>query len=95
MAHAFYGIKWLKDGKLDAYVAEAPLPGLLTQLYPDQLRIISAEPLAHTVHGVAMRHADRDLADVVNAWIVFESASGWLKTTANYWFNSTEWADRL
>ena len=85
----------LREGKLDAYVVEAPLPSLLTQLYPDQLRILGGDPLARTAHGMAVRRADSGLLDIVNAWIVFEQANGWLKNLADYWLNGTQWADRL
>jgi polar amino acid transport system substrate-binding protein len=85
----------LREGKLDAYAAEAPLPKILEDLYADKLREIGGDALAHTAHGFAVRQSDTGLLGVLNAWIVFENSSGWLKSRSNYWFDGTDWAERL
>jgi len=85
----------VRNGKLDAYVAEAPLPHLLETIYPDKLRALSGEPLARTAHGFAVRKGDVGLLRVLNAWIVYEKASGWLKSRSDYWFEETGWAADL
>jgi polar amino acid transport system substrate-binding protein len=85
----------LRAGKLDGYVAEAPVPQLLEKIYPEQLRGLSSEPLARTAHGLAVRKNDVGLLRVLNAWIVYEQASGWLKARSAYWFEDTAWASAL
>jgi polar amino acid transport system substrate-binding protein len=85
----------VRNGKLDAYVAEAPLPHLLEKIYPDKLRALGTEPIARTAHGFAVRKGDTGLLRVLNAWIVYEQASGWLKSRSDYWFEDTGWAADL
>ncbi|MBS0556593.1 MAG: amino acid ABC transporter substrate-binding protein [Proteobacteria bacterium] len=85
----------LLDGKLVAYVAESPLPEVMAQAHADKLRVLDGAPLARTAHGVAARLDDASLMRVVNAWIVFEQASGWLKQRDDYWFKGTAWAGEL
>lgn len=85
----------LREGKFDGYVAEAPLPLLLEKLFPQQLRALAGTPLARTAHGLAVRQDDRDLLDVLNAWIVNRQASGWLNAREVYWFETTDWAGQL
>ena len=85
----------LRAGKVDGLVAEAPLPGLLAQVYPRQLALSGGHPLGRTAHAMAVRSGDRDLADVLNAWIVQNQAGGWLKAREHYWFEGTGWAPQL
>jgi len=85
----------LLDGKLDAYVAEAPLPQVMAQVHADQLRVLDGAPLARTAHGIAARLGDAGLLRVVNAWIVQERASGWLQARDDYWFKGTSWGTQL
>jgi len=88
-------IEDLRKGKFDGYAAEAPTPRLLEAIYPKQLRALSGDPLARTAHGLAVRLDDRDLLDVLNAWIVDRKAAGWLDARERYWFETTDWASRL
>ncbi|MEP7041705.1 MAG: transporter substrate-binding domain-containing protein [Dokdonella sp.] len=88
-------IEDLREGKFDGYVAEAPTPLLLEKIYPKQLRALVSDPLARTAHGLAVRLGDRDLLDVLNAWIVDSQASGWLNARETYWFETTDWASQL
>lgn len=85
----------VRDGKLDGYVAEAPMPLLQEKIYPAQLRALAGEALGRTAHGMAVRIGDDDLADVLDAWIVERTASGWTKARQTYWFGSTDWASQL
>ncbi|MBS0591007.1 MAG: transporter substrate-binding domain-containing protein [Proteobacteria bacterium] len=85
----------LRAGKIDAYVAIAPLPYLLETLHPGQLRALQGEPIARTAHGFAVRRGDVDLQRVLDAWIVYEKTSGWLKERGHYWFETTGWASFL
>lgn len=85
----------LREGKLAAYVAEAPLPLALERTYPEQLRVLDGVPLARTAHALALRVDDAGLLRVLNAWITFERTSGWLPARSAYWFEGTEWSARL
>lgn len=85
----------VRDGKLDGYVAEAPMPVLQEKIYPTQLRALVGEALGRTAHGMAVRIGDDDLADVLDAWIVEQTASGWTRTRQAYWFGGTDWASQL
>jgi polar amino acid transport system substrate-binding protein len=84
----------LREGKLDGFVAEAPLPGLLDHLYPQQLHVLPT-PLARTAHGLAVRRGDAEFRDVLDAWIIQARTSGWLKARGDYWFNGSDWATQL
>ncbi|MFO1507266.1 MAG: transporter substrate-binding domain-containing protein [Lysobacterales bacterium] len=84
----------LRAGKYDAFVAEAPTPHLLQLAYPNDLRELG-EPLGRTAHGMAVRLGDRELRHVLDAWIIQNQASGWLKQRADFWFNGTAWANQL
>lgn len=85
----------LGSGKLDAYVAEAPLPQVLEKVHPDKLRALGNEPIARTAHALAVRPNETGMLRVLNAWITYERASGWLKSRNDYWFNGTAWATEL
>lgn len=85
----------LREGKIAAYVAEAPLPLALARTYPEQLRMPDGAPLARTAHALALRVDDAGLLRVLNAWITFERSSGWLQARSAYWFDGTEWGSRL
>ena len=85
----------LLGGKLDAYVAEAPLPQVMAVVHANKLRVLDGAPLARTAHGIALRLDDTSLLRIVNAWIVQERASGWLAAREDYWFKGTSWGSQL
>ncbi len=85
----------LREGRLAALVAEAPLPLALARAHPEQLRVLDGAPLARTAHGLALRVGDDGLLRVLNAWITFERTSGWLDARGAYWFEGTDWGSRL
>lgn len=85
----------LLGGKLDAYVAEGPLPQVMAAAHADKLRVLDGAPLARTAHGIALRLDDASLLRIVNAWIVQERASGWLTARGDYWFKGTSWGSEL
>lgn len=85
----------LLAGKLDAYIAEAPLPQAMADVHGDTLRVLEGAPLARTAHGIAVRLDDASLLRVIDAWIVHEQASGWLKARDDYWFKGKDWAGQL
>lgn len=81
----------LREGRLDAYVAEAPMPEALARAWPQELRVL-AEPVARTAHAFAVRPGDGSLARVLDAWVLENRASGWLAERQAYWFEGTAWA---
>lgn len=85
----------LGSGKLDAYVAEAPLPQVLEKVHSDKLRALANEPIARTAHAFAVRQNDAGMLRVLNAWIIYERTSGWLKSRNDYWFAGTAWSAEL
>lgn len=85
----------VRNGRLDGYVAEAPMPLLQEKIHPDQLRALTGETIGRSAHGMAMRIGDDELADVLDAWIVEQGASGWLKARQSFWFSGTDWASQL
>jgi polar amino acid transport system substrate-binding protein len=85
----------LLGDKLDAYVAEAPLPQVVVAAHADKLRLLDGAPLARTAHGIALRLDDSGLLRIVNAWIVYERASGWLTAREDHWFKGTSWGSEL
>lgn len=85
----------LVSGKLDAYIAEAPLQQVLEKAHADKLSALGNEPIARTAHAFAVRLHDAGLLRVLNAWITYERTSGWLKSRGDYWFSGTDWAVEL
>ena len=85
----------LRAGKIDAYVAEVPLLHLLEKAHPTQLRVLDNDPITRTAHGFAVRRGDAELRRILEAWIVYESASGWLKERGRHWFEDTDWVKSL
>ncbi|MDL1869833.1 amino acid ABC transporter substrate-binding protein [Gammaproteobacteria bacterium PRO6] len=85
----------LRDGKVDALVAEAPLPELLARAFPKRLQVSEQGVLARTAHGIALRRGETALRDVLDAWVVQAQASGWLKARAAHWFEQSAWLDQL
>lgn len=85
----------LRDGKLDGYVGEEPLPTALAQTYPDQLRTMEVKTYGRTAHGFAVRRDDQDLLDVINAWLVYQEASGWIQSRNDFWIHSPDWVQLM
>ena len=79
----------LLAGRLDAYIAETPLPQVMAEVHADKAQVLDGAPLARTAQGIAPRLEDTSLLRVVNAWIVYEHASGWLKARDDYGFKGT------
>jgi polar amino acid transport system substrate-binding protein len=64
----------------DAVVASAPRRWFLP----------SAEPLARTSAGMAVRKGDPDFLSFLNTWLDMQRESGWLAERARHWATSTE-----
>ena len=88
-------VKDVRDGKLDGMLAEQPLPDALAHSYPDQLRTLDVSNYGKTAHAFAVRRGDQDLLDVVNAWLVYEDAAGWIKSREQFWLHSNAWVELM
>jgi polar amino acid transport system substrate-binding protein len=88
-------IQDLRDGALDGLIAEDPLPSALAHTYSDQLRTLDVSTYGKTAHAFAVRSADQDLADVVNAWLTYEDAAGWIQSRKEFWIHSAAWIELM
>lgn len=84
-------VKDVRSGKLDGLLAEQPLPDAVAHTYPDQLRTLDVSSFGKTAHAFAVRHNDQDLLDVINAWMVYQQAAGFISERETFWLNSAEW----
>jgi polar amino acid transport system substrate-binding protein len=85
----------VRNGKLDGLVAEQPLPDAFTSTYPQQLRTLDVSMFGKTAHAFAVRRNDQDLLDVINAWLVYEQASGFIADREKFWLESTAWVELM
>ncbi len=88
-------IQDLRDGSLDGLIAEQPLPDALAHSYPDQLRTLDVSTYGKTAHAFAVRRTDQDLLDVVNAWLIYEDAAGWIQSREQFWIHSPAWIELM
>lgn len=84
-------IKNLRDGKLDGFIAEEPVPTALAKTYPNQLHTLDVQTYGRTAHGFAVRRNDGDLLDVINAWLIYQQASGWIRSREDFWIHHPDW----
>ena len=84
-------IKDLRDGKLDGFMAEEPVPTALAKTYSDKLRTLDVKTYGRTAHGFAVRRNDGDLLDVINAWLTYQQASGWIQSREDFWIHHPDW----
>jgi polar amino acid transport system substrate-binding protein len=84
-------VKDVRSGKLDGLLAEQPLPDAVAHTYPDQLRTLDVSSFGKTAHAFAVRRNDQDLLDVINAWLVYQQAAGFISEREKFWLNSAEW----
>lgn len=88
-------IEDLRNGALDGLIAEQPLPGALAHAYSDQLRTLDVSTYGKTAHAFGTRLNDQDLVDVLNAWLVYEDASGWIQSREQFWIHSAAWVELM
>jgi polar amino acid transport system substrate-binding protein len=84
-------IQDLRSGALDGLIAEQPLPDAVARTYPDQLHTLDVSNYGKTAHAFAVRGTDQNLADVVNAWLTYQDASGWIQSRKEFWIHSPAW----
>jgi polar amino acid transport system substrate-binding protein len=85
----------VRNGKLDGLVAEQPLPDAFAHAYAEQLRTLDVSIFGKTAHAFAVRRNDQDLLDVINAWLVYEQASGFIADREKFWLESTAWVELM
>ena len=88
-------LKDVRNGKLDGLLAEQPLPDAFAKAYPDQLRTLDVSTFGKTAHAFAVRRNDQDLADVINAWLVYEQAAGFIVDREKFWLEIAAWVELL
>jgi polar amino acid transport system substrate-binding protein len=88
-------LKDVRSGKLDGLIAEQPLPQATASAYTDQLRTIDVSKFGKTAHAFAVRRNDQDLLDVVNAWLIYEKASGFIADREDFWLHSAAWVELM
>ena len=88
-------IEDLRNGTLDGLIAEQPLPDALARSYPDQLHTLDVSAYGKTAHAFAVRSEDQNLADVVDAWLTYEDATGWIQSRKEFWIHSAAWVELM
>ncbi|GGA35685.1 amino acid ABC transporter substrate-binding protein [Dyella nitratireducens] len=88
-------IKDLRNGKLDGFMAEEPVPTALAKTYANQLRTLDVQTYGRTAHGFAVRRSDDDLLDVINAWLIYQQASGWIRSREDFWIHHAVWVQLM
>jgi polar amino acid transport system substrate-binding protein len=83
------------NGNAHAAAAQPPRPFILKAKFPDVLTIPFSEVLTHNSDAFAVRPGDVDTLSFLNAWIEFQTNSGWLDEKQKYWFRSAEWVDLI
>lgn len=88
-------IQDLRSGALDGLIAEQPLPDALAHAYSDQLRTLDVSTYGKTAHAFAVRNDDQNLLDVLNAWLIYEDAAGWIQSRKEFWIHSAAWIELM
>mgnify|MGYP001047701171 CR=1 FL=1 len=88
-------IEDLRSGALDGLIAEQPLPDALAHSYSDQLRTLDVSTYGKTAHAFGARLNDQDLVDVLNAWLIYEDAAGWIQSREQFWIHSAAWIELM
>ncbi|RDS86237.1 ABC transporter substrate-binding protein [Dyella psychrodurans] len=88
-------IQDLRNGDLDGLLAEQPLPTALAHSYPDQLQTLDVSTYGKTAHAFAVRRNDQDLLDVINAWLIYQDAAGWIQSREQFWIHSPAWVELM
>lgn len=88
-------IQDLRSGTLDGLIAEQPLPDALAHAYSDQLRTLDVSTYGKTAHAFAVRNEDQNLLDVLNAWLIYEDAAGWIQSRKEFWIHSAAWIELM
>ena len=88
-------IQEIRNGRVHALVASAPLPEYMAIENQDILFLPLQDTFTKEPIGFALRKGDVDTLNYFNNWIRVVDAEGWLKERKNYWFGSKEWESEL
>jgi polar amino acid transport system substrate-binding protein len=88
-------IQDLRNGALDGLIAEQPLPDALAHSYADQLRTLDVSTYGKTAHAFGVRNSDQDLVNVIDAWLIYQEASGWIQSREQFWIHSAAWIELM
>ncbi|MDM8538528.1 transporter substrate-binding domain-containing protein [Desulfobacterales bacterium HSG17] len=81
----------LNLGRVHAVISSAPMPVFHALKYPEKLFVPLKENFTKEPIGFAIKKSDHDTLNFLNNWILNMHASGFLKETKAYWFESKEW----
>lgn len=96
-------VKFQSDGGLrDAFIdkvvqgaiAPTPYPDFIVSRDPDRYEK-EQSPLLSTRQAMAVRPDSPRLLNFLNAWVIESEANGHLAQMSAYWFENTDWFDRL
>lgn len=79
----------VSEGRADAAVVATLAADAVVATAPKRWFLPSAEPLARTSAGMAVRKGDPDFLAFLNTWLDMQRESGWLAERARHWATST------
>ncbi len=90
------GFRAALRGEAHAVMTLEPKPRLITAQHPDILYQPPALQTLKTYHAAfEITEGDPDALNFLNDWIFLRREDGWLGERRAYWFESTEWFDKL
>ena len=90
------GFRAALKGEAHAVMTLEPKPRLITAQHPDILYQPPALQTLKTYHAAfEITKGDPDALNFLNNWIFLRREDGWLGERRAYWFESTEWFDKI
>lgn len=83
------------EGKINAAMASTPGPEFAMKHGGARIFRPLADPMQTMDESFVIRKGDADFLNYLNTWIRYYERNGWLKERRKYWFDDTDWADRL
>lgn len=83
------------EGKINAAMASTPGPEFAMKHGGARIFRPLADPMQTMDESFVIRKGDVDFLNYLNTWIRYYERNGWLKERRKYWFEDTDWADRL
>ena len=83
------------EGKINAAMASTPGPEFAMKHGGARIFRPLADPMQTMDESFVIRKGDVDFLNYLNTWIRYDERNGWLKERRKYWFEDTDWADRL
>ena len=88
-------IEALAKGEISAAIASSPTPEFTAKHSDGKIYRPFRSPLAQLGESFAIRKGDVDFLNFLNTWIRYYEQTGWLKKERKYWFENTDWAEKL